>query len=103
MMQLNHISFLVCGGTLHADSGFILSPNFPNFYSKDIECNWVIVTKVGNIVQLRFEDFQLESSPSCEHDSLTIFEKDLTVVDKICGEVQRNVVIKSKDNEMHLN
>ncbi|XP_073531495.1 CUB and sushi domain-containing protein 1 isoform X2 [Phyllobates terribilis] len=60
----------LCGGYIHARSGTILSPGFPDFYPNSLNCTWTIEVSHGKGVQLVFHTFHLESS----HDYLLITE-----------------------------
>ncbi|XP_066263198.1 cubilin-like [Branchiostoma lanceolatum] len=68
------ISNARCGGLLMAPpKGFSMSPNYPNYYGNDLNCEWTITVPEGNTVRLTFHSFQLENA-----DSLTIYDKDAT-------------------------
>ncbi|XP_069079880.1 CUB and sushi domain-containing protein 2 [Pleurodeles waltl] len=60
----------LCGGYIHASSGTILSPGFPDFYPNNLNCTWVIETSHGKGVFFTFHTFHLESG----HDYLLITE-----------------------------
>ncbi|XP_072912857.1 CUB and sushi domain-containing protein 1-like [Hemitrygon akajei] len=61
-----------CGGYIHAASGTILSPGFPDFYPNSLNCTWIIEVSHGKGVQLVFHTFHLENS----HDYLIITEDE---------------------------
>ncbi|XP_067293243.1 ovochymase-2-like [Pseudorasbora parva] len=67
--------------------GAVRSPAYPQAYSNNSLCRWVIYAPEGHIVKLDFEDFDLEASENCKYDSLTVFGdidgKDEIVV--VCG------------------
>ncbi|XP_048014131.1 ovochymase-2-like [Megalobrama amblycephala] len=67
--------------------GAVQSPAYPQAYSNNTLCRWVIYAPEGHIVKLDFEDFDLEESENCKYDSLTVFGdvdgKDEIVV--VCG------------------
>ncbi|XP_066263249.1 cubilin-like [Branchiostoma lanceolatum] len=68
------ISNARCGGLLTAPpKDFAMSPNYPNYYGNDLNCEWTITVPDGNRVRLTFLSFQLENA-----DSLTIYDKDAT-------------------------
>ncbi|XP_051740984.1 ovochymase-2-like [Ctenopharyngodon idella] len=67
--------------------GTVRSPAYPQTYSNNTLCRWVIYAPEGHIVKLDFDDFDLEESENCKYDSLTVFGdidgKDEIVV--VCG------------------
>ncbi|XP_067236779.1 ovochymase-2 [Chanodichthys erythropterus] len=67
--------------------GVVQSPAYPQAYSNNTLCRWVIYAPEGHIVKLEFDDFDLEESENCKYDSLTVFGdidgKDEIVV--VCG------------------
>ncbi|KAK6317965.1 hypothetical protein J4Q44_G00112560 [Coregonus suidteri] len=93
-----------CGTVaLVQDQKAVQSLNYPQSYSNDSVCHWVIYAPKGHIVKLDFDDFDLEQSDDCEYDSLTVLgavdtREEIAV---LCG---RNVPppILSYDNVMVL-
>ncbi|XP_032808661.2 CUB and sushi domain-containing protein 3-like isoform X1 [Petromyzon marinus] len=59
-----------CGGYIHASSGIILSPGYPDYYPNTLNCTWTVEVSHGKGVQFTFHTFHLESS----HDYLLITE-----------------------------
>ncbi|XP_056155801.1 cubilin [Lampris incognitus] len=57
-----------CGGVIHADTGTIKSPNYPQNFPTNVECSWQIITHEGNHVEMSFNsDFQVpDSSGNCQ-------------------------------------
>ncbi|KAF4095018.1 hypothetical protein G5714_024096 [Onychostoma macrolepis] len=53
--------------------GAVQSPAYPQAYSNNTLCRWVIYAPEGHIVKLDFDDFDLEESENCKYDSLTVF------------------------------
>ncbi|XP_051545699.1 ovochymase-2-like [Myxocyprinus asiaticus] len=65
----------------------VQSPAYPQPYSNNTLCRWVIYAPEGHIVKLDFDDFDLEESENCRYDSITVFgdidgEDEIVVV---CG------------------
>ena len=54
-----------CGGVINADGGVIQSPNFPNQYPNDQDCEWRVQLPAGQKVALNFLAFNLEQHSSC--------------------------------------
>ncbi|WAR06690.1 CUBN-like protein, partial [Mya arenaria] len=72
-----HIFYVsVCSNTLTDFSGVIESPNFPNPYPHNLNCTWVIDTTMGNIVNISFSHFDIESHSNCQFDYLQINDGD---------------------------
>ncbi|ROL51611.1 NADH-cytochrome b5 reductase 2 [Anabarilius grahami] len=67
--------------------GAVWSPAYPQAYSNNTLCRWVIYAPEGHILKLDFDDFDLEESENCKYDSLTVFGdidgKDEIVI--VCG------------------
>eukprot|EP00058_Branchiostoma_floridae_P007074 XP_002592562.1 hypothetical protein BRAFLDRAFT_68884 [Branchiostoma floridae] len=49
-----------CGGNLTAPSGLVTSPNYPDNYGNDANCEWTITTPVGSLIHLIFVSFHVE-------------------------------------------
>ncbi|KAM4618540.1 ovochymase-2 [Polymixia lowei] len=54
------------------DQNGVYSPNYPESYSNDSVCRWVIYAPPGHVVKLDFVDFDLEDSDGCLYDSLSV-------------------------------
>lgn len=63
-----------CGGTLSSTRGDIISPNYPQAYSRNAECIWRIAVAAGNTVQLVIIDLDLENHAKCRYDYVEISE-----------------------------
>ena len=67
-----------CGGRLTTASGSLQSPNWPQTYPVDIECEWTIeLPDPNNRISLSFNDqaFGLAGlMPACSKDTLTIYD-----------------------------
>ncbi|XP_029909969.1 ovochymase-2 [Myripristis murdjan] len=62
-----------CGTVvLVGDQNAVHSPNYPQSYSNDSICRWVIYAPQGHVVKLDFVDFDLEESDGCLYDSLAV-------------------------------
>ncbi|GBP07555.1 Cubilin [Eumeta japonica] len=62
--------------TIHLSPGNgteIKSPNFPNDYDNDLNCEWIFKTDPGNHVTLKFQIFNLEETSSCFADHVDIY------------------------------
>ncbi|XP_032520799.2 cubilin homolog [Danaus plexippus] len=60
--------------TVTPQSNFIFnSPNFPNPYDSDLNCEWIFKTTPGHHLTLSFKEIDLEQTPSCFADYLSIY------------------------------
>ena len=64
----------MCNEAIMDKEGWILSPNYPNNYTNNLQCHMNITAGTGQIVQLSFIDFLLELCLTC--DCLSIFDGD---------------------------
>lgn len=55
-----------------ATSGDILSPNHPNSYLENMDCEWHIQLPVGERVRIMFLAFSLEPSSGCYFDYVAV-------------------------------
>ncbi|XP_072302639.1 procollagen C-endopeptidase enhancer a [Eucyclogobius newberryi] len=92
-----------CGGDLVADSGFIGSEAFPNFYKPNSKCTWRITVPEGNIVTLSFRIFDLEADSQCKYDYLDVFNSHSHLVQKLgrfCGTFRPGNLISTTNTMM---
>lgn len=62
-----------CGGVLlNSPRGSITSPNYPQQYSEESQCDWRITVNQGSTIQLIFSDIDLEAQESCAFDALEV-------------------------------
>ncbi|KAM6973022.1 ST14 transmembrane serine protease matriptase a [Aplochiton taeniatus] len=90
---------LSCGGTLTAEKGTISSPNFPNFYQSNVNCDWTIQVPTGKAVKLTFNQFLLSElglpdGAPCTKDYVEVNGK------KICGEKPASSVTMTSDSNL---
>ncbi|NWR74432.1 CUBN protein, partial [Centropus unirufus] len=96
---------IACGGTFSGSVGIISSPAHSVLdYHNNMNCSYHI--RVGNskVVTLKFNNFQLEVSPSCYKDYVAVYDGADThapLLGKFCGsELPPN--IKSSSNNLFL-
>ncbi|KAL0627634.1 Cubilin [Plecturocebus cupreus] len=54
-----------CGGYLHADTGIITSPRYPETYPPNLNCSWHVLVQSGLTVAVHFEQpFQIPNGDS---------------------------------------
>ncbi|XP_068206241.1 LOW QUALITY PROTEIN: cubilin-like, partial [Palaemon carinicauda] len=62
-----------CGGELTKFSGIFTSPNYPDPYPVNTDCEWFITTAPGTRIKLTVHDFELETADDCIYDKLRIY------------------------------
>ncbi|XP_018577861.1 cubilin-like [Anoplophora glabripennis] len=88
-----------CGGHLTSPTGSIISPNYPEPYSRNTDCTWTIIVGAGSRIQVIFSDMDLEQNVQCNldyvpdyvqlFDGLTINSKSLG---KFCYKEDKPIV-----------
>ena len=65
-----------CGGIINADEGNITSPNYPNKYDQNLDCEWRIITSPGSRVMVYIDDLNIVDTArySCNR-SQVLYEK----------------------------
>lgn len=77
-----------CGRKLQGSSGRFLSPNFPNSYSNNMDCEWTIQAPPGKIIDLVFLFFDVETSSLCDFDYVSVYDGQTDssrLIGKFCG------------------
>lgn len=57
-MISTYINVFTCAGVL-------TSPNYPSNYDSDDDCGWLLEVDTSHVVQLTFEDFDVEPHSNC--------------------------------------
>ena len=82
----------------------ITSPNYPNNYDNDLDCQLTIKFEPDQIVSVTFESFDVELEDRCEWDYLAIHDGNSTespmIGYKLCGKGPTGTTIKSTGNQM---
>merc|ERR1711963_885862 len=83
-----------CGSTLiHLiNTTYIMSPGYPSVYPENQHCTWIITAPTGSKISINFFDFDLESSPTCQYDYVSVYDGTETSSGRIanmCG--SRNI------------
>uniref|UniRef100_A0A4W3GD53 Ovochymase 2 n=1 Tax=Callorhinchus milii TaxID=7868 RepID=A0A4W3GD53_CALMI len=64
-----------CGSlAMLSRQGMIQSMKFPQQYSSNTQCQWLIQAPENHVIKLEFEDFEVEPSTGCSYDSLTVYD-----------------------------
>lgn len=62
-----------CGGAItDSPRGSITSPNYPQPYGENAQCNWRISVNPGSTIQLILTDLDMEEHGTCLFDSLQV-------------------------------
>ncbi|XP_034427678.1 cubilin [Hippoglossus hippoglossus] len=88
-----------CGGVIHADSGTIKSPNYPQNFPANVECSWQIIAREGNHLQMSFNsDFQIpDNTGTCQNSYIKVWsgqtQNPEALLSTGCGSVAPGPVI----------
>lgn len=63
---------LACGGQFYSSTGMIRSPGWPDQYSGDKDCVWIINAPTGRQIELKINVFEMELQRDCRFDHLEI-------------------------------
>ncbi|KAM8810851.1 cubilin [Eudromia elegans] len=89
-----------CGGIFQATSGEIHSPNYPEPYSNNTDCSWVIQVDYSHRVLLNFTDFDIEDHHSCNYDSVAVYDgpnSEAPLLGKYCGTQHPPLITTSRN------
>ncbi|KAF4087771.1 hypothetical protein AMELA_G00074460 [Ameiurus melas] len=80
-----------CGGWLVKPSGTFKTPNWPEKdYPAGVTCSWHIVAPKNQIIEVKFEKFDVERDNYCRYDYVAIFNggeiNDAKRIGKYCGD-----------------
>ncbi|KAL1770371.1 G-protein coupled receptor 126 isoform X3 [Sigmodon hispidus] len=89
-----------CRIVLSKPSGTFTSPCYPNDYPNTQSCSWTLRAPTGYIIQITFNDFDIEEAPNCIYDSLTLDNGESQT--QFCGATAKGLSFNSSVNEMHV-
>ncbi|XP_023567988.1 adhesion G-protein coupled receptor G6 isoform X2 [Octodon degus] len=89
-----------CRVVLSSPSGTFTSPCYPNDYPNSQACLWTLRAPTGYIIQITFNDFDIEEAPNCIYDSLSLDIGEGQP--KYCGATAKGLSFNSSANEMHV-
>uniref|UniRef100_A0A7N9IHT8 Adhesion G protein-coupled receptor G6 n=1 Tax=Macaca fascicularis TaxID=9541 RepID=A0A7N9IHT8_MACFA len=89
-----------CRVVLSNPSGTFTSPCYPNDYPNSQACMWTLRAPTGYIIQITFNDFDIEEAPNCIYDSLSLDNGESQT--KFCGATAKGLSFNSSANEMHV-
>lgn len=88
-----------CGGVIHADTGTIKSPNYPQNFPANVECSWQVIAHAGNHLELSFNsDFQIpDSTGTCQSSYIKVWSGQTQTSEALlstgCGSVAPGPVV----------
>jgi len=62
-----------CNVTIHDSFGYILSPNYPQHYDPNTNCEYRIIAEEGRNIELSFRIFDIERTRNCLYDKVEVF------------------------------
>nr|XP_054758499.1 extracellular serine proteinase-like [Lytechinus pictus] len=64
-----------CNQVLNSLSGTVISPYYPDFYTDNMNCEYLLTTtNEKEVISLSFDTFDIESHAECSYDSLTTYD-----------------------------
>ncbi|KAJ8019624.1 Tolloid-like protein 2 [Holothuria leucospilota] len=96
---------LACSDTITEDGSIITSPNYPNNYGNNEDCEYLITAGQGYVISLTFDTFDIEDGSTCQYDALEIYDSSSALASRkigsYCGSINPGSVV-STDNAMYM-
>ncbi|XP_076071276.1 scavenger receptor cysteine-rich domain-containing protein DMBT1-like isoform X1 [Mytilus galloprovincialis] len=73
---------------------YITTPDYPIFYSSNLNCEWQVTGPQGSVLQIKVLDFFLENSEECFGDNVKIYDGPTSAYSRLalsCGEIGTDV------------
>ncbi|XP_059711369.1 procollagen C-endopeptidase enhancer 2 [Haemorhous mexicanus] len=91
-----------CGGRLEKPSGSFHTPNWPERdYPAGVTCSWHIVAPKNQLIELKFEKFDVERDNYCRYDYVAVFNggeiNDAKRIGKYCGDSPPAPILSEKN------
>ncbi|RZC35073.1 CUB, FXa inhibition and/or EGF CA domain containing protein, partial [Asbolus verrucosus] len=90
-----------CRYEISSISGNITSPNYPNDYPTQKNCEWKFITTPGHRINVSFTSFRTEIHSNCTYDYVTFFDQgfisDDYILGRFCGTVLPAPVVSSSN------
>nr|XP_056706127.1 procollagen C-endopeptidase enhancer 2 [Euleptes europaea] len=91
-----------CGGLLDKPSGSFKTPNWPDRdYPAGVTCSWHIVAPKNQLIELKFEKFDVERDNYCRYDYVAVFNggeiNDAKRIGKYCGDSPPAPIVSEKN------
>ncbi|XP_072307339.1 cubilin [Eucyclogobius newberryi] len=98
-------SAFACGGFFNSSSGTLSSPAHSLIdYLHNINCSYHIMVQNDRVIDLRFNQFDLEASSSCRYDYVAVYDGSSTwapLLGAFCGS-QLPPALRSSSNHLYL-
>ncbi|MBZ3872575.1 Procollagen C-endopeptidase enhancer 2 [Sciurus carolinensis] len=93
-----------CGGRLERPAGSFKTPNWPDRdYPAGVTCVWHIIAPKNQLIELKFEKFDVERDNYCRYDYVAVFNggevNDAKRIGKYCGDSPPAPIV-SERNEL---
>ncbi|XP_070842448.1 cubilin [Chaetodon trifascialis] len=92
-----------CGGVIHADTGTIESPNYPQNFPANVECSWQIIAHEGNHLEMSFNsEFQIpDITGSCQSSYIKVWsgqtQNTEALLSTACGSVAPGPIVAPRN------
>ncbi|CEF65476.1 CUB domain-containing protein [Strongyloides ratti] len=86
------------------ESGTMMSINYPGYYPRNLECEYIFIAQDGYVVAINFDYFDVEGFAGCEDSTQSdyVLFSNYKTVDRtnrrFCGKTKPNSVILSESN-----
>ncbi|MCJ8728547.1 hypothetical protein PDJAM_G00005700 [Pangasius djambal] len=67
--------FTRCGANFSAPAGRVVSPNYPDHYPHNANCDYIIDAGDQTVIVVTFRTFQLEAHSACSFDGVKIYKR----------------------------
>ncbi|KAL9987313.1 hypothetical protein ACROYT_G001597 [Oculina patagonica] len=80
-------------------SGWVLSPQYPGYYTNNASCQWNLTVPKGHMIRLEFLFFDLEYYPRCSNDFVEIHYDRLGKWNRrLCGQLPPTIIVSPHSN-----
>uniref|UniRef100_A0AAF5D9C2 CUB domain-containing protein n=1 Tax=Strongyloides stercoralis TaxID=6248 RepID=A0AAF5D9C2_STRER len=86
------------------ESGTMMSINYPGYYPRNLECEYIFIAQDGYVVAINFDYFDVEGFAGCEDSTQSdyVLFSNYKTIDRtnrrFCGKTKPNSVILSESN-----
>ncbi|CAL4077329.1 unnamed protein product, partial [Meganyctiphanes norvegica] len=83
-----------CGGTFTSFNGTLSSPGFPDMYTDNLDCFWLIEASEDQVIRIDFTFMEIEYQRQCMYDALIVRDGDIVtspiLEGRLCGSIKPN-------------
>lgn len=93
-----------CGGRLTEKEGVFTSPNFPQNYPPNVDCEWIIELEYGNNIEIVVLEMDMEREANCSFDGFQVAHdaKFEHLVTKLCHTTIEPVKITGQGHKLYV-